>query len=81
MDAVLTLTLIRRQESASEDLRGTPAAPPAGPQTGSQTAHQRELLAYQQPHTSVSLAGTLPSASTWKIYARWFLLGHGYTGQ
>lgn len=78
---MLTLPVIRRQKSASQNLRGGPAAPPAGPQARAQASHQRELLADQQPRPRLPLACALPHTSTWKVYAGWILLGHGYTGQ
>lgn len=81
LDTVLTHTVIRRQESAPQDIRRSPAPASARPQAGAQVTHQRELLAHQQPRPRVPLARALPATPTWKVYARRILLGHGYTGQ
>lgn len=81
LDAVLTLSVIRRQKSAPQNIRGDPAPHPTGPQARAQATHQRKLLANQQPRPRLPLASSLQTTSTWKVYARWILLGHGYTGQ
>lgn len=81
LDAVLTHPVICRQESAPQDLRRGPAAPPAVAQARAQAPHPRELVAHQQPRARFALARALPPAPTWQIYARRILLGYGYTGQ
>lgn len=78
---MLTLPVIRRQESAAQDLRGAPAAAAAGPQARAQAAHPRELVAHQQPHPRLAVAGAVPAAPAWQVHARRLLLGHGYAGQ
>lgn len=69
VDAVLTYAVVRRQESASQNLRGGRAAPPAGPQARAQARHPGELLAHQQPRARFPLARALPPASTWQVHA------------
>lgn len=78
---MLTLPVIRRQESTPQNLRGGPASAAAGPQAGTQAPYQRKLLAYQQPGSRSTLASALPTTPTWKVNAGRLLLGHGHTGQ
>lgn len=80
MDAVLTLAALRREEGPAEDLRGGPTAAAAGPQAGAEAAHQRELVAHQQPRACFAMAWPLPAAPTRQVHARRFLLGHGHAG-